>query len=411
MNTNDLWKDTCDKTSIQPDPLVKRVSDSVAMQMFYTPVGKLFMRPIESGLDTEVIMNGKPVLMFGSNSYLGLTGHPKIKQAAIDAINKYGTGCAGSRMLNGTLDLHLELEDKLADFIGKQAAMLFTTGFQVNIGASPALADRNSYLIVDELGHASIIDAKRLSFAKSFKHRHNDMEHLDEVLSECKGNKLKLIISEGVFSMEGDIVKLPELVKVAKKHNAHVMIDDSHGIGILGNNGKGAADHFNLTDDTHFIMGTFSKTLASIGGFIAGDKDIINYLKSCSRSFIFSASMSPANTASVLAALEVIKEEPWRHEQLWKNTRYAIKIFNELGFDTGASETPIIPLYIRDNEKTFKLTMNLQNDGIFVNPVIHPATSHDSTLIRISLMATHTREQIDIAIDKIYRHSKSLNIL
>ena len=370
-----------------------------------------YFRVIESDQDTEVMINGKKVLMFGSNSYLGLTNHPAIKKASIAAVNKYGCGCAGSRFLNGTLDIHLELENKLAEFVGKEAALVFSTGFQVNLGVIPALLGRHDYLILDELDHASIIDGSRLSFGRTLKYRHNDLESLEKVLQSCDTDKIKLIVTEGIFSMDGDIVNLPGIMQLAEKYGAQVMIDDAHSLGVIGEGGRGASSHFNLTDKTDLIMGTFSKSLASIGGFIAASQTTINFLKHHARSLIFSASISPAATASVIAALDVMKNEPERIEQLWANTYFALSELKRLGFDTGCSQTPIIPILIRDDLKTFQLSKILLDEGIFVNPVTSPAVAKEDSLIRFSLMATHTKEQIEKAIEKLYAVSKKLNII
>jgi len=370
-----------------------------------------YFRVIESDQDTEVMINHKNVLMFGSNSYLGLTNHPDIKKAAINAINKYGSGCAGSRFLNGTLDIHLELEEKLADFVGKEAALVFSTGFQVNIGVIPALLGRHDYLILDDLDHASIIEGSRLSFAKTLKYKHNDLASLEKQLQLCETDKIKLIVTEGIFSMEGDIACLPGIIELAEKYNASVMVDDAHSLGVIGECGRGASNHFNVTDKTDLIMGTFSKSLASIGGFIAADQKTINYLQHHARSLMFSASISPAATASVIAALEIIKNEPERIDSLWYNTNFALTELKRVGFDTGNAQTPIIPIYVRDDLKTFQLAKMLLDNGIFVNPVASPAVAKENTLIRFSLMATHTREQIEIAIEKLYKISKKLQIL
>ena len=370
-----------------------------------------YFRVIESDQDTEVIINGKKVLMFGSNSYLGLTNHPKIKEAAIAATQKYGTGCAGSRFLNGTLDLHIELEKKLAAFVGKEDAIIYSTGFQVNMGVVPALTGREDYLIYDELDHASIMTGKQLSFSKVMKFRHNDMDSLEKVLQKCEPDKVKLIVVDGVFSMEGDIIKLPQLVELAKKYDASIYVDEAHSLGVLGRNGRGVCDHFGLTDDVDVIMGTFSKSLASIGGFVAADESIINWLRHNSRSYIFSASATPAATAAALAALEIMQKEPERIKSLWDATHYALDGFRSLGFEIGHTETPIIPLFIRDNEKTFMITKMLFDEGIFVNPVVSPAVPSSDTLIRFSLMATHTREQVSFALDKIGKCAKQLGII
>ena len=370
-----------------------------------------YFRVIESDQDTEVVINGKKVLMFGSNSYLGLTNHPEIKASAIKAIKKYGSGCAGSRFLNGTLDIHLELEEKLADFVGKEAALVFSTGFQVNSGVIPALLGRHDYLILDEYDHASILEGARLSFAKTLKFQHNNMDSLEKALQSCQPDKIKLIVVDGIFSMDGDIANLPEIVVLADKYNATIMVDDAHALGVIGEGGRGTASHFNLTDKTHLIMGTFSKSLASIGGFIAGDEKTINYLKHHARTLIFSASISPSATASVLAALDVMQKEPERMEQLWTNTNLALTVLHDMGFDTGTSRTPIIPIYIRDELKTFHLAKRLFDEGIFVNPITSPGVAKEDTLIRFSLMATHTRGQIEKALEKIYSVSKKLSVI
>ncbi len=370
-----------------------------------------FFRMIESDQDTVVTMNGKKVLMFGSNSYLGLTTHPKIKEAAKRATDKYGSGCAGSRFLNGTLDLHIELEKKLAEFVKKDAALVYSTGFQVNIGVIPTVTGRNDYILIDELDHASIIEATRLSFAKVLKFRHNDMHSLERLLKRCEPGCIKLIVVDGVFSMDGDIADLPSIVDLADKYEATEMVDDAHAIGVIGENGSGTASHFGLTDRVDLIMGTFSKSLAALGGFIASDFETINYIKHHSRSLIFSASITPASAAAVLAALEIFKSEPERIQHLWDVTHYAIDNFRKLGFDIGNTVTPIIPLYIRDNLKTLTLTKMLLDEGIFVNPVVSPAVSKDNTLIRFSLMATHTREQVDIALEKFAKVGKRLGII
>jgi len=369
-----------------------------------------YFRPINSAQDTEVIINGKRVLMFGSNSYLGLTNDPRIKEATKAAIDKYGSGCAGSRFLNGTLDIHIQLEKELAEFVGKDEAIIFSTGFQVNLGVISSLLGRNDYLILDEYDHASIIDGSRLSFARSIKYRHNNMQDLEQKLSNLPVEALKLIVTDGIFSMEGDIVKLPEMVDIADEFGASIMLDDAHSFGVIGEKGAGTASHFGLTDRVDIISGTFSKSLASLGGFLAADKAVIEFLKHHARSLIFSASMTPASAASVLAALDIIESEPERIEQLWANTRYATKLLLDEGFDLGPTETPIIPIYVRDNIKTFNLTCGLQEQGVFVNPVVSPAVPPDSTLIRFSLMATHTFAQIEEALGKLTKLAKELNI-
>jgi len=370
-----------------------------------------YFRPIESDQDTVVTIDGKRVLMFGSNSYLGLTNHPRLKEGAIKAIEKYGTGCAGSRFLNGTLDIHLELEDRLAKLVHKPAALVYATGFTVNSGVVPSLTGREDYLIFDELDHASIIEGKRLSFSKVLKYRHNDMESLEKVLSRCEYDKLKLIVVDGVFSMEGDVVKLPEIVELSKKYNASIYVDEAHSLGVFGATGAGVCEHFGLSKDVDLIMGTFSKSLGTIGGFIASDENIINYLKHNSRTLIFSASITPASTGCVLAALDVMAEETWRKDALWANTARAKEGFMKAGFEIGPTASPIIPLFIRDNMKTFKLTRMLMEEGVFVNPVVSPAVPSEDTLIRYSLMATHTFEQIDESVVKITNCARQLGIL
>ncbi len=370
-----------------------------------------YFRVIQSDQDTEVIMNGKKVLMFGSNSYLGLTNHPKIKEAAKKAIDKYGTGCAGSRFLNGTIDLHIELENRLAKLVKKEAALVYSTGFQVNLGVVSCVTGRNDYILLDEVDHASIIEGSRLSFSKVLKFDHNDMDALEAKLKLCDPERIKLIVVDGIFSMDGDIVKLPRLVELAEKYNATIMVDDAHSIGVLGENGSGTASHFGLTDKVDLIMGTFSKSLASLGGFIASDFSVINYLKHNSRSLIFSASITPAAAASVLAAIDIMESEPERIKHLWDLTHFALNGFKSLGFDTGKSETPIIPLYVRDNYKVLKLTRDLLEEGIFVNPVVSPAVKKEDSLIRFSLMATHTFKQVEIALEKIYKAAKALDII
>ncbi|PWG78873.1 serine palmitoyltransferase [Pararcticibacter amylolyticus] len=369
-----------------------------------------YFRPIESGQDTKVFINGREVLMFGSNSYLGLTSHPKIKEASKKAIDKYGTGCAGSRFLNGTLDIHLELERRLAQYVGKESAVIFSTGFQVNLGVLSCITNRNDYLILDEYNHASIIDGSRLSFSRTIKYAHNDMEDLRAKLSLLPEDAAKVIAVDGIFSMEGDIVKLPEIVELANEFGANIFVDDAHSLGVIGLNGAGTASHFNLTDEVDLIMGTFSKSLASLGGFIAADEITIDYIKHRARSLLFSASMTPASVASVLAALDIIEEEPEIIDKLWDNTNHAKKLMLDAGFDLGATESPILPIYIRDNDKTFQVTNLLQENGVFVNPVVSPGVPSDSSLIRFSLMSTHTFEQIEEAVEKLVEAFRKVEV-
>ena len=362
-----------------------------------------YFRAISSEQEPEVIINGRKVLMFGSNGYSGLVSDPRIKEAAIEATRKYGTGCAGSPFLNGTLDLHKELEAAIADYIGKEDVMIYSTGFEVNLGVVSCLTGREDYIIWDEQDHASIIEGRRLSFSQSLKYKHNDMESLEKQLQKCAPDKVKLIVTDGVFSMEGDVANLPKIVELAKQYNASVMVDEAHGIGVFGEGGRGTCDHYGVTKDVDLIMGTFSKSFASLGGFIATDKEITNFLRHHSRSYIFTASITPASTAAALKAIEIMKSEPWRQEQLWANTEMALEGFRNMGCEIGHTSTPIIPLYIRDNFKTFQITRDLFEEGVFVNPVVSPAVAPHDTLIRFSLMATHTKEQVAVALEKIQK--------
>lgn len=348
-----------------------------------------------------MIIDGKRVLMFGSNCYTGLVNDPRIKEAAIEATKKYGTGCAGSPFLNGTLDLHKQLEARIAQYIGKEDVMIYSTGFGVNIGVVSTLTGREDYILIDEQDHASIIEGRRLSMSKCFKYKHNDMESLEKQLQRCEMDKVKLIVTDGVFSMEGDVAKLPEIVRLAKQYDAAVMVDEAHAIGVFGKGGRGVCDHYGVTDDVDLIMGTFSKSFASLGGFIATDKEITNYLRHHSRSYIFTASITPASTAAALKAIDIMESEPELQENLWKLTNMALEGFRSRGFEIGNTSTPIIPLYIRDDFKTFQITRDLLNEGIFVNPVVSPAVAPTDTLIRFSLMATHTPAQIEEALEKI----------
>lgn len=362
-----------------------------------------YFRAISSEQDSEVIINGKKVLMFGSNCYSGLVNDPRIKEAAIEATRKYGTGCAGSPFLNGTLDLHKHLEARIAEYIGKEDVMIYSTGFEVNLGVVSCLTGREDYILWDEQDHASIIEGRRLSFSQQYKYKHNDMESLEKQLQRCNPDKVKLIVTDGVFSMEGDVANVPEIVRLAKKYNASVMVDEAHGIGVFGKGGRGTVNHFGLTDDVDLIMGTFSKSFASLGGFIATDKEITNFLRHHSRSYIFTASITPASTAAALKAIDLMIEEPWRQEHLWDITNYALDGFRNMGFEIGNTSTPIIPLFVRDDYKTYFITRDLLEEGIFVNPVVSPAVAPQDTLIRFSLMATHTKEQVTEALEKIQK--------
>jgi 8-amino-7-oxononanoate synthase len=369
-----------------------------------------YFRPIGSGQDTRVLIGGKEVLMFGSNSYLGLTNHPRIKEAAKRAIDQYGTGCAGSRFLNGTLDIHLELEARLARFVGKESALIFSTGFQVNLGVLSCLTGRNDYLILDEYDHASILDGSRMSFSRVIKYAHNDMEDLRRKLSHLPEEAAKLIAVDGIFSMEGDIADLPGICRLADAYGANVFVDDAHSLGVIGTNGAGTASHFGLTDGVDLIMGTFSKSLASLGGFIAGDEATIDFIKHRARSLLFSASMPPASVATVIAALDLIESEPELIATLWNNTHYAKKLLLDEGFELGHTQSPILPVYIRDNYQTFRVTKLLQEYGVFVNPVVSPAVPAGASLLRLSLMATHTFAQIEEAVEKMARAFRVLRI-
>ncbi len=370
-----------------------------------------YFRAISSEQDTEVLMNGRKVLMFGSNSYMGLTNHPKVIEAAVEATKKYGTGLAGSPFLNGTLDLHKKLEARLAEFVGKEDAMLFSTGFGVNLGVVSTLTSREDYVILDEQDHASIIEGRRLSFSTALKYKHNDMESLEQQLKRCAPDKAKLIVTDGVFSMEGDVANLPEIVRLAKKYNAQVMVDEAHGIGVFGEAGRGTTNHFGLTDDVDLIMGTFSKSFASLGGFVATDKIITNYLRHHCREYIFTASITPASTAAVNAALDIMIAEPERQQHLWDITHFALENFRAMGCEIGNTSTPIIPLFIRDDYKTFHITRDLLDEGVFVNPVVTPAVAPQDTLIRYSLMATHTREQVERSLEAIHKVFKKYDLV
>ena len=370
-----------------------------------------YFREITGKQGTEVEMGGHKVLMFGSNAYTGLTGDQRVIDAAKKALDQYGSGCAGSRFLNGTLDLHVKLEKELAEFEGKDDSLCFSTGFSVNAGVIAMVVGRNDYVICDDRDHASIVDGRRLSFAHQLKYKHNDMEDLEKILQKLPYEAIKLIVVDGVFSMEGDLANLPEIVKLKHKYNCSIMVDEAHGLGVFGREGRGVCDHFGLTDEVDLIMGTFSKSLASIGGFIAGDADTINFLRHTCRTYIFSASDTPAATAAALEALHIVRSEPERIEALWKVTKYALKRFKEEGFEIGDTESPIIPLYVRDVEKTFIVTARAFDNGVFINPVIPPACAPQDTLVRFALMATHTEEQVERGVQILKKVSKEQNII
>ena len=371
-----------------------------------------YYRPISSGQDPLVTMaDGSKVLMFGSNSYLGLSDDPRLKEAAIAAVNKYGTSCSGSRFLNGTLDIHQELEEKLARFVGKQEAVTYSTGFQVNLGVVGCLGFRGGFIFLDSLDHACIIDGSRLSFSEVRKFRHNDMADLEKKLWLTPRNANKLIVVDGVYSMEGDLAPVPKLVELCEKYNASLMIDDAHGLGVVGENGSGTASHFGLTDKVDLIMGTFSKSFGSLGGFIAGDHEVINYLKHNSRTLIFSASMTPAAVAAASKALDIMIEEPERREHLWELTNHAHKAFKDAGFDIGHTQSPIIPLFVRDTIKAMTIVKLAYEAGVFITPVIAPAVPEKDVLIRFARMATHSIEQVDEAVEKLTKIFKQLEII
>lgn len=392
-------------------PLQKKMTRYTAPQEAKAKGIYPYFTPISSEQNTEVFVKDRKVLMFGSNSYLGLTNHPKIKEAAKAAIDKYGTGCAGSPFLNGTLDIHIQLQDELAEFLGKDGVMLFSAGFLANAGVIPCITGRNDYVIYDERDHASIMDGKQMTFAKTIKYKHNNMEDFERVLQQFPVDASKLVVTDGVFSMEGDVAHIDKMVELCNKYQATLMVDEAHGLGVFGREGRGTCDHFNQLPNVELVMGTFSKSLASVGGFIASDADTINWMKHNVRPYIFTASITPASTASVLAALHIMRSEPERNAKLWENTHYALKSFRDLGFEIGNTETPIIPLFIRDNDKTFMLTHMLFEEGVFVTPVIAPAVPSEDTLIRVALMATHTHQQIDYAVEKIFKCFKQLEIL
>lgn len=370
-----------------------------------------YFRAITSKQGTEVEMEGHKVLMFGSNAYTGLTGDQRIIDAAKAALDKYGSGCAGSRFLNGTLDLHIQLEKELAEFEGKDDCLCLSTGFSVNAGVIPAVVGRGDYIICDDRDHASIVDGRRLSFAKQLHYKHNDMEDLENLLKTLPYEAVKLIVVDGVFSMEGDLCKLPEIVELKHKYNCSVMVDEAHGLGVFGKEGRGVCDYFGLTDEVDLIMGTFSKSLASIGGFIASDSDTINFLRHTCRTYIFSASNTPAATAVALEALHILKQEPERIEALWKVTNYALRRFREEGFEIGDTESPIIPLYVHDVDKTFLVTKLAFDAGVFINPVIPPACAPQDTLVRFALMATHTEEQVERGVQALAKIFREQNII
>jgi len=382
-----------------------RAEEAVAMGMYP------YFSPIQEVENNKVTVNGKEMIMIGSNNYLGLLDHPKVMKAAQEAVDKYGVATCGSRFLNGTLDIHVELEKRLAKFIKKETALTFSTGFQTNQGIISTLIAKGDAVITDKMVHASIVDASRLSYGDVLKYKHNDMADLERQISSLDEDVGKLIVVDGVFSMEGDLADLPGVIEVAKKYNAKVMVDDAHGIGVMGKNGRGTLEHFGVEDDVDLIMGTFSKSFASLGGFVAGEKKVISYIKHFARSLIFSASITPASVATVLATLEIIETEPERREKLWGITKKMKSGFQAMGYNTGPTETPIIPIIVGSDELAFMLWKLIKEDGIFTNPVVYPAVPKGQSLIRTSYSATHTNEELDTVLQSFEKCGKQLGII
>ena len=370
-----------------------------------------YFTPIESKQDTEVTLDGKRLIMIGSNNYLGLTTHPKVNEAALNALKKYGTSCTGSRFLNGTLDLHVELEERLAAFMDKEAALVFSTGYQTNLGAITALVGRHDTVIIDYDDHASIVDGCQMSLGKTARFKHNDMDSLRKAIENANSENGRLVVVDGVFSMEGDIAPLPEIVSVCRDYDVRLMVDDAHSIGVLGEKGNGTASHFGMNDEVDIVMGTFSKSFASLGGFIVADIKVIDYIKHFARPLIFSAAMTPASVATCIAALDVMENEPERRERLWEITRRMHREYKSLGFDTGNSETPVIPIIVGDDMRVFAFWKKLLEAGVFVNPVRSPAVPQGRSLLRTSYMATHTDEQLDRVLEMFEKIGKELGII
>ena len=370
-----------------------------------------YFRTIGSGQDPVVTMDGQRVIMLGSNNYLGLTNHPEVKQAAAEALESYGTGTAGSRFLNGTLDIHVELEEKLAQFMGSEAALTFSTGFAVNLGVISSLIGRKDVVILDNLDHACILDGARLSFGRVLKYPHNDMDSLEERLRSVEDQRSKMIVVDGVFSMEGDLADLPRIVELKNKFNARLMVDDAHGVGVMGEHGRGTMEHFGLENEADLVMGTFSKSLAAVGGFVVGDSKVIDYIKHNARSLMFSAAPPPASVASVIKAIEIIEREPERRQRLWDHTDYMKHEFSTMGYDTGDSASPVIPLVVGEDMTAFKMTFRLQEEGVFANPVVSPAVPEGRALMRTSYMATHTRDQLDSALETFRKVGREMGII
>ncbi len=370
-----------------------------------------YYRAISSGQDPVVTHLGKELVMLGSNNYLGLTNHPEVKEAAAVALAMFGTGCAGSRLLNGTLDIHLQLEERLAAFSQREDALTFSTGFQVNLGVLSCLLRRSDVVLLDAMNHASIIDGCRLGFGKDYKYLHNDMEDLEKKLANIPADKGKLIAIDGVFSMEGDVANLPEIVKLKNRYGARLLVDDAHGIGVFGANGRGTAEHFGLEDEVDLVMGTFSKSLATVGGFIAGRSEVIDFIRHEARAAIFSAAPPPASMAAAMKALEIIEREPERRKNLWENARFMKREFRTLGFDTGPSESPVIPVVVGEDITAFVMTRKLQERGVFANPVISPAVPKGQAMMRTSYMATHTDEHLHLALEAFAAVGRELGII
>lgn len=370
-----------------------------------------YFTPIQAVKGNRVVVDGREMIMVGSNNYLGLIDHPKVKKAAQEAIERYGVATCGSRFLNGTLDIHVELEERLARFTKKEAALTFSTGFQTNLGIISTLVDKDDYIIADRMVHASIIDACRLSYGNVVKFKHNDMNDLERILSSLPANGGKLIVVDGVFSMEGDMANLPEIIPLAKKYGARVMVDDAHGIGVLGKNGRGTAEHFGVEEDVDIIMGTFSKSFASLGGFVAGEKKVIQYIKHHARSLIFSASITPASVATALATLDIIENEPERRERLWAISEQMRRNFQALGFNTGDSQTQIIPIIVGEDEAAFMLWRLLREEGIFTTPTIYPAVPKGRALIRTSYSATHTDEDLKTILESFKKCGEIMGLI
>lgn len=371
----------------------------------------LFYREIGSPQDPVVTMDGQKVVMLGSNNYLGLTSHPKVKEAAIKATQKYGTGCAGSRLLNGTLDIHVHLEERLAAFMKRDAVVVFSTGYGVNVGVLSCLLGRHDVAVLDAMDHASILDGVRMSFAKQLKFRHNDAADLEKKLSLIDPKKGKLIVVDGVFSMEGDLAPLPEIIEHKKKYGARLFVDEAHSLGVFGEHGRGVAEHYGVEEDVDLIMGTFSKSLATVGGFIAGSFEVVDYIKHNARAQIFTAAISPGSVAAVEAALDILENEPERRSQLWENTEYMLRELEGLGFDTCGSKSPVISLLVGEDAATFQMAMRLQEEGVFVNPVMTPAVPAGQSMIRTSYMATHKREHLDQALGALSKVGRELSII